>query len=68
MLILLLGVFILFGMIVYILFIFLFLLVMLCKFVWGFLMGIMKECEEYVVNEIDVVERNNVEVKKLVEE
>ena len=47
---------------------FLLLLVMLRKFAWGPLMGIMKEREEHVANEIDAAERNNAEAKKLVEE
>ena len=34
----------------------------------GPLMGIMKEREEHVANEIDAAERNNAEAKKLVEE
>nr|WP_206703367.1 F0F1 ATP synthase subunit B [Bacillus mycoides] len=49
-------------------FIFLLLLVMLRKFAWGPLMGIMKEREEHVTNEIDAAERSNAEAKKLVEE
>ena len=65
---LLLGAAIPFGTIAYTLFIFLLLLVMLRKFAWGPLMGIMKEREEHVANEIDAAERNNAEAKKLVEE
>ena len=65
---LLLGVAIPFGTIAYTLFIFLLLLVMLRKFAWGPLMGIMKEREEHVTNEIDAAERSNAEAKKLVEE
>ena len=57
-----------FGTIAYTLFIFLLLLVMLRKFAWGPLMGIMKEREEHVTNEIDAAERSNAEAKKLVEE
>ena len=34
----------------------------------GPLMGIMKEREEHVTNEIDAAERSNAEAKKLVEE
>ncbi|MHB0799955.1 F0F1 ATP synthase subunit B [Bacillus thuringiensis] len=68
MLTLLLGAAIPFGTIAYTLFIFLILLVMLRKFAWGPLMGIMKEREEHVTNEIDAAERSNAEVKKLVEE
>ena len=41
---------------------------MLRKFAWGPLMGIMKEREEHVTNEIDAAERSNAEAKKLVEE
>ena len=65
---LLLGFAIPFGTIAYTLFIFLLLLVMLRKFAWGPLMGIMKEREEHVTNEIDAAERSNAEAKKLVEE
>ena len=65
---LLLGLAIPFGTIAYTLFIFLLLLVMLRKFAWGPLMGIMKEREEHVTNEIDAAERSNAEAKKLVEE
>ena len=65
---LLLGAAIPFGTIAYTLFIFLLLLVMLRKFAWGPLMGIMKEREEHVASEIDAAERNNAEAKKLVEE
>ena len=64
---LLLGAAIPFGTIAYTLFIFLILLVMLRKFAWGPLMGIMKEREEHVTNEIDAAE-SNAEAKKLVEE
>ena len=65
---LLLGASIPFGTIAYTLFIFLLLLVMLRKFAWGPLMGIMKEREEHVANEIDAAERNNAEAKKLEEQ
>ena len=64
---LLLGAAIPFGTIAYTLFIFLLLLVMLRKFAC-ILMGIMKEREEHVTNEIDAAERSNAEAKKLVEE
>ena len=64
---LLLGAAIPFGTIAYTLFIFLILLVMLRKFACP-LMGIMKEREEHVTNEIDAAERSNAEAKKLVEE
>ena len=64
---LLLGASIPFGTIAYTLFIFLLLLVMLRKFAWGPLMGIMKEREEHVANEIDAAERNNAEAKELIE-
>ena len=64
---LLLGAAIPFGTIAYTLFIFLLLLVMLRKFACP-LMGIMKEREEHVTNEIDAAERSNAEAKKLVEE
>ena len=64
---LLLGAAIPFGTIAYTLFIFLLLLVMLRKFAYP-LMGIMKEREEHVTNEIDAAERSNAEAKKLVEE
>ncbi len=57
-----------FGTIAYTLVVFLILLVMLRKFAWGPLMGIMKEREEHVASEIDAAEQNNAEAKKLVEE
>ncbi|WP_249685383.1 F0F1 ATP synthase subunit B, partial [Bacillus velezensis] len=44
------------------------LLVMLRTFARGPLMGIMKEREEHVANEIDAADRNNAEAEKLVEE
>ena len=65
---LILGAAIPFGTIAYTLLVFLILLVMLRKFAWGPLMGIMKEREEHVANEIDAAEQNNAEAKKLVEE
>lgn len=66
--ILLLGAAIPFGTIAYTLVVFLILLVMLRKFAWGPLMGIMKEREEHVASEIDAAEKNHAEAKKLVEE
>ncbi len=57
-----------FGTIAYTLVVFLILLVMLRKFAWGPLMGIMKEREEHVASEIDAAEQNHAEAKKLVEE
>lgn len=57
-----------FGTILYTLFIFLVLLLLLRKFAWGPLMGIMKEREEHISSEIDAAEKNNAESKKLVEE
>lgn len=57
-----------FGTIAYTLVVFLILLVMLRKFAWGPLMGIMKEREEHISGEIDAAEKNNAEAKKLVEE
>jgi len=65
---LILGAAIPFGTIAYTLLVFLILLIMLRKFAWGPLMGIMKEREEHVASEIDAAEKNNVEAKKLVEE
>jgi len=65
---LMLGAAIPFGTIAYTLVVFLILLVMLRKFAWGPLMGIMKEREEHVASEIDAAEQNNAEAKKLVEE
>lgn len=57
-----------FGTVLYTLFIFLVLLLLLRKFAWGPLMGMMKEREEHISNEIDAAEQNNAESKKLVEE
>jgi len=65
---LILGAAIPFGTIAYTLLVFLILLIMLRKFAWGPLMGIMKEREEHVASEIDAAEQNNAEAKKLVEE
>ncbi|MBO1579685.1 MULTISPECIES: F0F1 ATP synthase subunit B [Bacillus] len=65
---LILGAAIPFGTIAYTLVVFLILLIMLRKFAWGPLMGIMKEREEHVASEIDAAEQSNAEAKKLVEE
>ncbi len=56
------------GDIVFQLAIFLVLLALLKKFAWGPLMGIMKEREEHIANEINTAEQSRVEAKKLLEE
>ncbi|CAM4068086.1 ATP F0F1 synthase subunit B [Bacillus manliponensis] len=57
-----------FGTVLYTIFIFLILLMLLRKYAWGPLMGMMKEREEHISSEIDAAEKNHVESKKLVEE
>jgi F-type H+-transporting ATPase subunit b len=56
------------GDILYQLFIFLVLLALLRKFAFGPIMGIMKQREQHVSNEISSAEQSNTEAKKLVEE
>lgn len=57
-----------FGDIIFQLVLFLVLLALLKKFAFGPLMGIMKQREEHIANEINTAEQNNLEAKKLVEE
>jgi F-type H+-transporting ATPase subunit b len=54
--------------IVYQLFVFIVLLGLLRKYAWGPLMGIMKEREQHIANEIETAERNREDAKKFVEE
>ncbi|MEW4285854.1 F0F1 ATP synthase subunit B [Priestia koreensis] len=56
------------GNVAYQLVIFLILLLLLRKFAFGPLMGIMKKREEYISNEILSAEKSNAEAKKLAEE
>ncbi|MBM7704053.1 F0F1 ATP synthase subunit B [Metabacillus iocasae] len=56
------------GDILFQLVMFLILLVLLRKFAWGPLMGIMKEREDHIANEIASAEKQNAEAKKLMEE
>ena len=44
------------------------LLALLKKFAWGPLMGIMKQREDHIANEISAAEQSHVEAKKLLEE
>jgi F-type H+-transporting ATPase subunit b len=54
--------------IVYQLVVFMVLLGLLRKYAWGPLMGIMKQREEHIANEIETAERNREDAKKFVEE
>lgn len=56
------------GDIIYQLIMFIILLALLKKFAWGPLMGIMKERENLIANEINTAEQSRVEAKKLLEE
>lgn len=56
------------GDILYQLVLFLVLLALLKKFAWGPLMGIMKEREEHIANEINAAESSRLETKKLLDE
>ncbi len=47
---------------------FIILLLLLKKFAWGPLMGIMKERENHIANEIESAEQSRTEAKKLLEE
>ena len=47
---------------------FLLLMVLLKKFAWGPLMGIMKERENHIAGEIESAEQSRIETKKLLEE
>ncbi|MFB6466231.1 F0F1 ATP synthase subunit B [Cytobacillus sp. Hz8] len=57
-----------FGDIIFQLAMFLILLALLKKFAWGPLMGIMKQREEHIANEINEAEQSRLEVKKLLDE
>ena len=57
-----------FGDIFFQLLMFIILLALLKKFAWGPLMGIMKEREAHIVNEINAAENSRLEAKKLLEE
>jgi F-type H+-transporting ATPase subunit b len=56
------------GDVIYQLVAFIILLALLKKFAWGPLMGIMKEREEHIANEINSAEESRTEAKKLLEE
>lgn len=56
------------GDIAFQLIMFLILLALLKKFAWGPLMGIMKQREDHIANEITSAEQSRVEAKKLLEE
>jgi F-type H+-transporting ATPase subunit b len=56
------------GDIVFQLFMFIILLALLKKYAWGPLMGIMKQREEHIANEIQAAEQSRVEANKLLEE
>ncbi|QOR66510.1 F0F1 ATP synthase subunit B [Cytobacillus suaedae] len=56
------------GDIIFQLVIFLILLALLRKFAWGPIMGIMKQREEHIANEIKTAEQNHAEAKKLAAE
>jgi F-type H+-transporting ATPase subunit b len=56
------------GDIIFQLIVFLILLALLKKFAWGPLMGIMKQREEHIANEINTAETSRLEAKKLLEE
>lgn len=56
------------GDILFQLVMFIILLALLKKFAWGPLMGIMKQREEHVANEITAAEESRAEAKKLLEE
>ena len=56
------------GDVIFQLIVFLVLLALLKKYAWGPLMGIMKQREEHIANEIDAAENSRLDAKKLVEE
>ena len=56
------------GDIIFQLVAFLLLMLLLKKFAWGPLMGIMKERENHIANEIESAEQSRLETKKLLEE
>ena len=47
---------------------FIILMALLKKFAWGPLMGIMKQREDHIANEIDAAEKSRIEATKLFEE
>ncbi|HDX9577481.1 F0F1 ATP synthase subunit B [Bacillus cytotoxicus] len=57
-----------YGTMLYTIVVFLILLALLRKYAFGPLMGIMKDREDHISNEIDAAEKNNAETRKLVEE
>lgn len=56
------------GDMIYQLVAFIILLLLLKKFAWGPLMGVMKQREEHIANEIDAAEQSRIEAKKLLED
>lgn len=56
------------GDIVFQLLMFIILLALLKKFAWGPLMGVMKQREDHIANEIDSAEKNRADAEKLLEE
>jgi F-type H+-transporting ATPase subunit b len=56
------------GDVIFQLLMFIILLALLKKFAWGPLMGIMKQREEHIANEINAAEEGRLESKKLLEE
>ncbi|HAQ06061.1 MAG TPA: ATP synthase F0 subunit B, partial [Bacillus bacterium] len=56
------------GDIIFQLVMFLILLALLKKFAWGPLMGVMKEREDFVANQIDAAEKSRQEAQKHLEE
>ncbi|XJZ27142.1 F0F1 ATP synthase subunit B [Bacillota bacterium Lsc_1132] len=56
------------GDIIFQLLVFLVLLALLKKYAWGPLMGIMKQREDHIANEINAAENSRLEAKKLLEE
>jgi F-type H+-transporting ATPase subunit b len=57
-----------YGNIVFQLVMFLILLLLLKKFAWGPLMGIMKQREDHIASEINAAENSRLEAKKLLDE
>jgi F-type H+-transporting ATPase subunit b len=56
------------GDIIFQLLMFIILLALLKKYAWGPLMGIMKQREEHIANEIEAAEKSRVEANKFLEE
>jgi F-type H+-transporting ATPase subunit b len=56
------------GDIIFQLLMFIILLALLKKYAWGPLMGIMKQREDYIANEIQAAEKSRVEANKFLEE